>query len=373
MVRAEAGPAKSFSPSNNPFYVHKQDDRKSQPTFNLSLPNSAMLLRSSKGAMKKPKHSSSNNDETKQDLLSKLPDALLTDILSLLPDADVCRTSVLSSRWKDLWMFLPTLHFVMPLCWSNKGDNELYYMVEEVKTPVCWSMEEVDKFYDLVDKVLALRDGMPIQRFFLYCSKDCEYDRVHDWLRIAFQCKVQIIVLRFPPERYTFRFFWDLFKTCDTLVELSLEGQFQLDVPKGKAKVLFPCLKKISLLSINFCQFFGDELFDNLITGCPVLEELCFERHNYDDLKIIKVSSKTLKRLRICFTLVEFDCKVLIDAPRLEYLDIKDEVCSDFSFTKKPLSLIEARIHTNTISVAQIVRNISAAKVLTLTFPTQRV
>ena len=126
---------------------------------------------------------------------------------------------------------------------------------------------------------------MPIQRFFLYCSKDWDYDRVHDWLRIAVQCKVQIIVLRFPPERYNFRFFWDLFKNCDTLVELSLEGQFQLDVPKGKAKVLFPCLKKISLLSINFSQFFGDELFENLITGCPVLGELCFERHNYDALK----------------------------------------------------------------------------------------
>ncbi|GJX43482.1 reverse transcriptase domain-containing protein [Tanacetum coccineum] len=128
-----------------------------------SLPNSAMLLLSSKTVMKRPKHSSSSNDETKQDLISNLPDALLTHILSLLPDADACRMSVLSNRWKDLWMFLPSLHFVMPLFWSNKEENELYCYVDEAKAPVCWSMEEVYKFYNLVDKTLALRDGMPIQ------------------------------------------------------------------------------------------------------------------------------------------------------------------------------------------------------------------
>ncbi|GKF15924.1 F-box/RNI-like superfamily protein, partial [Tanacetum coccineum] len=120
------------------------------------------LLLSSKAVMKRPKHSSSSNDETKQDLISNLPEALLTHILSLLPDADACRTSVLSSRWKDLWMFLPSLHFVMPFFWSNKEENELYCYVDEAKAPVCWSMEEVYKFYDLVDKTLALRDGMPI-------------------------------------------------------------------------------------------------------------------------------------------------------------------------------------------------------------------
>ncbi|GKA88452.1 phospholipase-like, aminotransferase-like mobile domain protein [Tanacetum coccineum] len=60
------------------------------------------------------KLSSGNNDITKQDFISKLPDTLLTYIISLLPKADACRTSILSNRWKDLWMFLPNLHFVIP-------------------------------------------------------------------------------------------------------------------------------------------------------------------------------------------------------------------------------------------------------------------
>nr|GEV99720.1 hypothetical protein [Tanacetum cinerariifolium] len=47
-----------------------------------------------------------------------------------------------------------------------------------------------------------------------------------------------------------------------------------------------------------------------------------------------------------------------------------DEVESNYSFTVKPLSLVEAYIHTNTTYADQIVTNISAAKVLTLTSST---
>ncbi|KAJ1436929.1 Leucine-rich repeat domain superfamily [Sesbania bispinosa] len=38
-----------------------------------------------------------------EDLISKLPDALLADIVSLLLSAEGVRTSVLSQRWKTLW------------------------------------------------------------------------------------------------------------------------------------------------------------------------------------------------------------------------------------------------------------------------------
>ncbi|GKC92538.1 hypothetical protein Tco_1157980, partial [Tanacetum coccineum] len=105
---------------------------------------------------------------------------------------------------------------------------------------------------------------------------------------------------------------------------------------------------------------------------CPVLEELYFTRH-LDDLIRLNVSSTSLKRLRIHAdgtSLVYWGFKVTIDAPNLEYLYIMDEVESNYSFTVKPLSLVEAYIHTNTTYADQIVTNISAAKVLTLTSST---
>nr|GEW98203.1 hypothetical protein [Tanacetum cinerariifolium] len=74
--------------------------------------------------------------------------------------------------------------------------------------------------------------------------------------------------------------------TCKTLVELNLEGEYELDVPKDE--VLFPSMKKIRLV-----------------------ERLCSMRHS-DDLRRINISSTSLKRLRIhadAASVVYFECK----------------------------------------------------------------
>ncbi|KAI3683757.1 hypothetical protein L1987_84272 [Smallanthus sonchifolius] len=302
-----------------------------------------MILRSSKALIKRPK--STNLDE---DFIGKLHDALLIQILSLLPESDANRTRILSNRWKNLWAFLPNLHFVMPFCWS---------------------IEEINKFHDSVDQTLALRDGMPVQRFYLYCSKNCNYDRVYDWLCKVVKCRVEEIELRFPADRFTVRFCWDLFRACSSLVSLTLRGEFLLHVPDDE--LLFPCLKKIELVSIVYS---GDESFANLISGCPVLEELFVERQligQFDNMERFLVVSPSLKRLRLSFALCVIGVyKVVIDAPKLEYLNILDVMSTDYSLTK-PLSLTEAHIRTLTDgqveSVGQLMTCLSSVKILTLT------
>ncbi|KAI3738411.1 hypothetical protein L2E82_28441 [Cichorium intybus] len=309
-----------------------------------------MNLRSRKIMCKRQRHSSACSDEIKEeeDIISTLPDALLTLILSFLPDADANRTRILSNRWKDIWAFLPNLHLVMPFCWS---------------------IEEVNKFHDSVDQIIALRGGLHIKRFHLYCSQKCDYNRVYDWLCTVVKCKVQEIELRFPADRFTFKFCWSLFKSCNTLVELTLKGEFVLDVPE--AEFLFPCLKKLNLVSIVYSS---DQSLTHLISGCPVLEELFVERQvigRSDNLQTFKVSSLSLKRLKTSFALcVLGDYKVVIDAPNLEYIYIVDVISTHYTFTK-PLSLVEAHIKTRPdINSNVILTTLNSAKKFTLTYST---
>ncbi|PWA44010.1 F-box domain, cyclin-like protein [Artemisia annua] len=275
-----------------------------------------------------------------QDIISNFPHELLIKIISLLPPFDANQTRILSNRWKNLYAFLPNLSFVM------RYDAIVY------------------KFHNFVDRTLAIRGDIPVQRFYLNCEYKCDYDRVYNLLcTLVGHFNVQQLILIFPMDKYKVRFCWDLFRTCETLIELTLDGYFVLDLLEYE--VLFPCLKKINLVSVVYS---GDHSLTNLVSGCPVLDELCVERSVLSDrLVTFKVSSVSLKRLRITFTKFIFgDYKVVVDATNLEYLYVYDNMTNHYSFTNS-LSLVEADIYHDAKTIPEIIPFLSSVKTLKLT------
>lgn len=112
--------------------------------------------------------------------------------------------------------------------------------------------------------------------------------------------------------------------TNKTLVYLTLSNGFYLEeggcLPHGS--VFFPALKKLSLIATGYGS---DYMFDSLISGCPVLEELFIhygdESHGRD--WTVVVPGKSIKRLTIScyFSNEEIDrTSILFETPSLLYL-----------------------------------------------------
>ena len=93
--------------------------------------------------------------EKKMDLFNKLPDPVVSHILSFLPTTkEAASTSVLAKRWRNLFAFVPNLNL--------DGDSK--------------------SFMDFVDRVLALQGDTPIKEFSLNAKTGVDPDRVDRWI-----------------------------------------------------------------------------------------------------------------------------------------------------------------------------------------------
>ncbi|GAU18233.1 hypothetical protein TSUD_175740 [Trifolium subterraneum] len=93
--------------------------------------------------------------------ISTLPDPILHHILSFLPTKSAASTTILSKRWKPLWLSVPTLHF---------DDRPFKNFIS---------------FRHFVSSVFLLRDtNLPIRSFYLICSK--QHSDEHDINRFIY-------------------------------------------------------------------------------------------------------------------------------------------------------------------------------------------
>ncbi|ONI12355.1 hypothetical protein PRUPE_4G158700 [Prunus persica] len=247
------------------------------------------------------------------DRISELPDAVLCHILSFLPTKLAVRTSILSTRWKNIWASVHNLDF----------DDEYDPWIERD-----------DSFSMFVDRVLSFRGSADIHKFRLHCSGVEDFSRIDGWIRTA----IDRNAVEFDLRVYSYSDFQifelpqSLFMS-KTLVVLKLNSDCLRYVPPKSG--CFPSLKFLHVTG----DYPDDESIEKLFYCCPVLEDLTIDgvvRHDAD----VYISAPELKTLRISLSGEDFSTQnsFSINAPKLEKLDVMENSLSNY-IVKNPKSL----------------------------------
>ncbi|KAH0730391.1 hypothetical protein KY289_001579 [Solanum tuberosum] len=232
-------------------------------------------------------------DETLDDRLSELPDSLLLQILSLLPTEEAVTTCILSKRWQCLWTSLDTFSF-SPRCFWRRNNG----------------------FPSFVDYVLSHSNASKITKFEIDCSRMYNYkSQINQWLTFAVEKNVQHVALySHPPYILPLTFF-----TCSSLITLHLVKSSLV----SDSVIAWKSLKTIKLEEMEV----GDAEIKNLLSGCPALETIVFNR--VGGFRRLEINSLKVKSLKLEGYWVNYagkrDGSFEICVPYLQHLELSHD------------------------------------------------
>ncbi|XP_071713047.1 F-box/FBD/LRR-repeat protein At1g13570-like [Rutidosis leptorrhynchoides] len=216
---------------------------------------------------------------TKDDIISSMPDIVITHILNLLPIQDAVRTSILARNWRFKWTTLTQLVF---------DEDFVEYLLRLY-------VEGNDNWYDerIISNLLIHLKG-PITKFFLHVpnEKELNVKDLHHWVLILSRKGIMELTLENCNGREielpTY------LSSCLELTHLKLYNCHFHSVPTFGS---FPNLLSLDLSWVTFASDFCE-----IIIMCPRLEILVFGNDLYTDftskLKLVEIAKlRNLKML----------------------------------------------------------------------------
>ncbi|KAL6529157.1 hypothetical protein OROGR_014780 [Orobanche gracilis] len=231
----------------------------------------------------------------KFDRISQLPDEIIILILSFLPLNESVATSVLSSRWCNLWKRTPKLDFNANLLKINRGNP--------IPVRGRWHVESCKNYLELVSSVLQSHKAPSLKEFkiSLYVSKSALFV-VAKWLEFVFSREVVWLELDF---------------LCEVAMHMvALDELFRDENIYGCPQdvIAFKSLKRLCLK----CVKVGGEVIRLFLRNCPLLEQLFIRKAVLTSEVEVCGTTLRLKHLDVCSCTGESSVKV--SAPNLTWL-----------------------------------------------------
>ncbi|OMP04656.1 hypothetical protein COLO4_09416 [Corchorus olitorius] len=288
--------------------------------------------------------------------INELPDFILHHLLSFLTTKQAVATSILSKRWRYLWIEVPALDFEdSPSCKTDRNHKKA--------------------FKKFVYRVLLLNRQVTLHKFRLKCHNNVrQYSGLQTWIddviirrNVVGEVDISIsgYTISIPP------FFKPTdsirYPTIKNLKVLKLSRGFQID---DCTPISFPSLK---ILHLNFLYFTnGGDSVSSLLRGCSVLEELHIKRGSYDNVPNFSISVPTLKILSYighqhCREFIDrfYSYQLRVNTPALEYLNIEDVGGTVLLYLESNfVRLIQANITFNGIGLLNVFKALFNAKFL---------
>ncbi|CAN6702915.1 unnamed protein product [Malus baccata var. baccata] len=299
------------------------------------------------------------------DRISELPDAILCHLLSFLPTLHAMRTTILSTRWNNLWCTSAPI--------SLQFDSRDFSSGPQQQT----------RFMRFVDCVIKLcGPSCNIRRLCLHCHsfafKDEDFSCIHRSISTAIKNNVIELDLYLFSNNYDS--FDKLFEMppsvflCRSLVSLKLDTNCLTYSPSTSG-----CFPSLKYLHVTFRDYINERRV-KIFLNCPALEDLTIVGNVGGDVLELNISAPQLKTL----TTDNLDCKFFVDAPRLENLNINIDWASLTSnyVLENSKSLVKAKVHVKYIApkhkhrypsyvpnISKLLAGTSSVKYLTLLAP----
>ncbi|KAL7083891.1 hypothetical protein ACP275_14G189600 [Erythranthe tilingii] len=208
------------------------------------------------------------------DRISRLPDEILVEILSFLSVKESARTSVLSSRWTNLWKHTTRLYLDMDGGSSSRKTKHFEFRGRLIRRNTS------SEYVRWVDRVLESHKALVLKEFVIRSCLGVQHEEpITRWLEYAFARQVHSLELSLEP--------------CndDRMYGLPRE----LLVAGGSR---FKSIRALTFKDVSV----SDKDIDFFLRNCPLLEELIvFNSPALSNLEVCGPSSLALKHLEIVF------------------------------------------------------------------------